>query len=259
MKHKLLSIGAVALALMAIQAKAAAPEMNAEQIKKMLATQVDGIVKLPATSMTLIEANGKSFLVSDNGRIVVTGKMYDMWNGVELTSVADVNKYAYKIDVSKLGLKLDDLGAITIGNGKKEVIAFIDPNSAPSHKFVQTAARLNQYTLKLIMIPGPEKESQEKVKKASCVAEKALVAKALIDNAWDKLLADVKECELLPLQKAIITSRIFGVNSSALPYVIRHDGQVTQSPIKNVEDWLADEDRSTEPGQASTKSAKPKK
>lgn len=234
------------IALSALSASAA--DTESEKIKKMMATQIDGTRKLSAQGLTMIEANGRTFLVSDNGRIVVTGRIFDMWNGVELKNISDVDKYTTRIDVGKLKLNADDLGAVSINQGKKEVIAFVDPNNAVSHRFIQSAAKLPGYTFKLVMIPGADEESFEKVKKAACVEDRGAVKKALVDNNWEKLLSEVKECDRLNLQRAIITARIFGVDQRQLPFVIRHDGYYRQGTFKDWDDWLSDvESKSDKP------------
>jgi thiol:disulfide interchange protein DsbC len=234
MKKTLFSM-AMGLAALAAQA---APDLDVNQIKNALKTQVDGVAKLPVGGLTMIEANGKTFLVSDNGRIVVMGKIYDIWNSVELKTVEDAERYANRIDIDKLGLKPDELGGINIGTGKKEVIMFLDANCTSCNKLIQSALKHNDYTFKVILLPMLNDDSVIKAKKAICNADKQAVAKALIDNTWDKLPAPPADCIVLPLQKAMTTARVFGIQK--VPFLVRNDGRVAANFSGDLGEWLSE-------------------
>lgn len=211
-------------------------EKDAEMLKNVLKTQVDAAVKLPVQGMHMIEAGGKTLFVSDNGRIVIVGKIYDMWNNVELKGVGDVDKYAMKIDIGKLGVNLDELKPIVIGNGKLEVVVFVDPNCPHCHKILQNAIRLKQYTFKFIPLPLLGPDSVEKVRKGLCHADKVAVSKALVDNQWEKIPVGEANCGQLPAEKSIILARILGVTS--IPFSIAPDGTIYQGVPKDYTAWL---------------------
>ena len=63
----------------------------------------------------MVKAGGKTFFMSDNGRFVITGTLIDVWNRVAVTELDQVERIANRIDLSKMKLKIDDLGTITGG------------------------------------------------------------------------------------------------------------------------------------------------
>ena len=55
--------------------------------------------------------------MSDNGRFAITGTMIEVWNRVAVTELDQVDQVANRIDLSKMKLKIDDLGPATVGSG----------------------------------------------------------------------------------------------------------------------------------------------
>ena len=257
MKYKLLSTFCaflVAASNVSAQVGDGFTEKEEERVKEILKTQVDGMVKLPITGIQLIEAGGNTYGVSDNGRFVFTGKIIDMWNGVQIKNTADANKYATKINVQKLGINFDELNPVVIGNGRSEFIVFVDPNCPHCHKILVAASKMKKHMFKFIMLPLLGSDSVEKMKKGACHNDRAAVSRALIDNKWEKITVGAADCGSVANQKAIVLARIFGVTS--VPFTISVvDGAVQQGVPPDFAAW-ADE-HSLENGTRGQKSFQP--
>lgn len=227
-----------AVALMGLTAFSHAAPSEAELIKEYLKYKVDGVRKLPVSGLSMIEAGGKMFIVSDNGRIVITGKIYDMWNGVEMKGIEDADRYSSKIDLKKLGLNIEELNPFSIGSGKSEVIIFIDPNCTDCYKLLQSAFKLPNHTFKVILLPILNVNSVEKAKRAICHTDKAMVTKAIFDNEWDKIPAAAKDCSTLAINKAIVIAKIFGM--TGIPFLIGPGGATSNTAPKDLAAWITE-------------------
>src|SRR5579884_2875490 len=53
---------------------------------------IEAMKPLPADQFQIVQSQGRIFLVSANGHYVVSGRVLDLWNGVEVRSVADIEK-----------------------------------------------------------------------------------------------------------------------------------------------------------------------
>jgi len=79
---------------------------------------IEGLKALPVHNLNMIKAGGKTFFMSDNGRFVITETLLDVWNRMAVTKLDQVDQIANRIDLSKMKLKIDDLGPVTVGYGK---------------------------------------------------------------------------------------------------------------------------------------------
>jgi thiol:disulfide interchange protein DsbC len=233
--------GAIALAALSLAGSAfaqSAPD-DVAQIKKLMHGKFDAVKRLPVTGLMIVEADGQVYLSSENGRIVVAnGRVYDMWNGLEIKEGKDVDKFANKIDLVKMGLNISDLAPLEVGAGKKTVVMFIDPSCPHCHRMMAQAAKLtNEYRFQFVLLPILGTESIEKSKKAICMADKQAAVKALIDNTLAKAPSPDVGCNLLPLQKALLTARIMGVDS--VPFIVAPDGTMQRGAPKDLSNWLS--------------------
>ncbi len=176
--------------------------------------------------------------MSDNGRFVITGTLIDVWNRVavtELDQVAmkvritslggmlsvgcrmalsssgasihidmDVEQIANRIDLSKMKLKIDDLGPVLFGTGKAQVVVFVDPRCPYCGKVQKQMEVLKgQYIFKLVPIPVLGQESQSLVVKIGCLLQtqsKDKARDALMHQAYDTLPSEIdSKCDREPV------------------------------------------------------------
>ena len=176
----------------------------------------------------------KSVLIKTfNGHFVVAGnfKLVDMWQGTIIGSVADT-KGIEKVDLHKIGFNPDELTAFTIGNGKKEVTIFVDPQCNYCHDLIGQLESLGkEYQFKLVLIPVFGKESAEITKKLICNKDKSQSLKALIDKDYSKLPPlpqsvpgaqdaqgnQIETCNIQALQKAVVATKLLDIEG--VPYI----------------------------------------
>ena len=77
---------------------------------------IEGLKALTIHGLNMVKAGGKTFFMLDNGRFVITGTLLDVWNRVAVTELDQVDQIASRIDLSKMKLKIDDLGPATVGS-----------------------------------------------------------------------------------------------------------------------------------------------
>ena len=215
-------------------------EMTAEV--KNIMKSVDEVKRLPATGLSMIKADDKVFLITDNGHFVVAGnfKLVDLWQGKIIGSVADT-KGIEKVDLRQIGFNPDELSTFTLGNGKKEVTIFIDPQCHYCHDLLGQLEPLGKdYKFNLVLIPVLGKESAEITKKLICNPNKPQSLKALLDQDYAKLPtldpvnlekvakgAQKAPCDLKALQKAVVATKLLdiqGVPTIFLPSKNVHRG-----------------------------------
>ena len=152
---------------------------------------IEGLKALPVHGLNMVKAGGRTFFMSDNGRFVITGTLIDVWNRVAVTELDQVDQIANRIDLSKMKLKIDDLGPVLFGTGKAQVVVFVDPRCPYCGKVQkQMDALKSHYTFKLVPIPVLGPESQSLVVKIGCMLQtqaKDKARDALMHQAYDTL------------------------------------------------------------------------
>jgi hypothetical protein len=123
-----------------ILALALSPLVQAEPVSEVSPVgKIDGMVSLPVTGMKAVESNGRIVFMSDSGRFVIDGTLYDAWSKKPLTSLEEIREAGNTLDLSRLGLKMDDLNPLTLGEGKKKVVVFVDPRCPHCHELLKQA------------------------------------------------------------------------------------------------------------------------
>ena len=211
-------------------AQSTKPTMDGEMTAEVrdIMRSVDAVKRLPVTGMSMIDADNKTFLITDNGHFVVAGnfKLVDMWQGKVISSVEDA-KGIDKVDLRKIGLSPDELSTFTIGTGKKEVVIFVDPQCNYCHDLIAQLEPLGkEYVFKLVLIPVLGKESAETIKKLLCNKDKAQSLQALVDKDYSKLPALVRQegsCDLKPLQKAVVATKLLDIQGVPFIFLPSHN------------------------------------
>jgi thiol:disulfide interchange protein DsbC len=170
---------------------------------------------LPAGGIQAVEAtDGQLLFISDTGRYVVRGNVYDLWHGVALTSLAQAEELAGRIDLKHLKLDVADLGALDLGTGP-DVVAFVDPQCLHYAAFFKDLALLtDRYRFRLIPLPIAE-DSQSAVLVVHCLAttDRAAALAALLEHQTD-VPAATGTCGQPTAQRTLITAQLFGVRGT---------------------------------------------
>ncbi|OAI17092.1 disulfide bond isomerase [Methylomonas koyamae] len=224
------------------------PKPNASDIAaSLLSINIDGMQDLPITGLKMVKSGGKTVFMSSNGRFAFYGgKLMDVWTQQEIKDLADIDNIANRIDLSKMKLNVDDLGPVSVGQGKESVLIFIDPRCPYCSKVMKDLQALqDKYTFKLVMVPILGPESQNIVVQLACQLGSADANTK--DTVRDRLLKQdyaglpterPTPCNKEPLQKAIVTAKLFGL--PGVPFLIAPDGRTHSGAPDVLADWLAD-------------------
>ena len=190
---------------------------------------IDAMRRLPEEGFHLIEAQGQLMLVSTNGHFVVTGgRLIDLWNDVEVTRVADLDR-TQRLPLARMGIRAQELGGVSVGtlDAEKFATVFLDPASPETAKLLpQLRSLMTTYRLDVVFVPAR--------------AERATVSRALIcdheaasvflsTGAKPEPPAAGDSCGLKELERARTTVHLLGIRT--LPFTVAPNGStVAGSP-----------------------------
>lgn len=223
-----------------------APKLSPADIAAgLLSVNIDGMQDLPITGLKMVKTGDQIVFMSSNGRFALYGgKLLDVWTQQEIKELADIDRIAKRIDLSRMKLNIDDLGPVTVGHGKDAVLVFIDPRCPYCAKVIKDLQTLqDRYTFKLVMLPLLSEASQTIVVQLAC--QLASGDKNSRDNVRERLLKqdytglpsdNPAHCNKEPLQKAIVTAKLFGL--PGVPFLIAPDGRTHSGAPESLADWL---------------------
>lgn len=210
------------------------------------ANQVPGIKEgvtspLPMNGMIAAVKNGKIAFVSDNGRFVFQGTVYDTWSQKNIESIRDA-EVAYKtIDVKKTKFQVDDLNPLTVGSGEKTVIIFTDPFCPSCHVLLDDIKKTEGYTFKIVYVPLMGDESSKVVRAMQCIKDRDSANTVMLGFAKPLSIvgkAEVEGCDTSPIAKRIVSAHMFGIKG--VPFMIRDDGLIRLGYDKgDLTNWLS--------------------
>jgi len=215
----------------------------------LLSIKIDGMQDLPISGLKMVKSGEQTVFISSNGRFAFYGgKLMDIWTHQEIKELADIDRIANRIDLSRMKLKADDLGAVTVGHGKGQVLMFIDPRCPYCGKVMKDLKDLqalqDQYTFKLVMVPILGPESQNIVVQLACqlgssdTKAKDAVRDRLLKQDYAGLPTELPaQCNKEPLQKAVVTAKLFDLKG--VPFLIAPDGRIHSGAPEVLADWLA--------------------
>lgn len=224
----------------------------------LLSIKIDGMQDLPISGLKMVKTGNQTVFISSNGRFAFYGgKLMDIWTQQEIKELPDIDKIANRIDLSRMKLKADDLGPVTVGHGKGQVLVFIDPRCPYCGKVMKDLQALqDQYTFKLVMVPILGPESQNLVVQLACqlgssdTKAKDAVRDRLLKQDYAGLPTEPPaQCNKEPLQKAVVTAKLFDLKG--VPFLIAPDGRTHSGAPEVLADWLADKPNPS-PSQATT-------
>lgn len=211
-----------------------------EKIKKMF----NSTAPLKVGYLIAIEATpGKMVLVSENGRFIFQGKVYDTYNSMkQLTGVEDIKNYALKANLRKLSIDPDTLSSARIGNGEKEAVFFVDAGSSLTHELIDLVndfPEKDDYTFYFVPIPADNSKSKELALKFYCAREEGnpQIGNLLYSGKLDKL--STNKCKMDNYDKTMTAAYYAGVDG--LPFLIDYDGSISRGiPMQGLYQWLTE-------------------
>jgi len=202
---------------------------------------IEDQVSLGAGEFQVIKLRGKPdyYLVSANGRFVVSGLPYDLWQGKQLESIADVTNAIREAHLPDLVKLLPELAPFQIGSGPKTEIVFVDPHCPFCAQLLGQISQLaqdNRHSFMIVPIGVLGQQSQIEVRQLHCAQDQAAALQSLMAHDYTTKLPQVANCDPLALQKRVVLARLLPVK--AVPYIIRDDGVMQEGMPPNVRLWL---------------------
>lgn len=201
----------------------------------------DNIVMLPVAGMLAIEKNGKFAVVSDNGRFIIQGSLYDTWSQKELKTLDEARVAANYIPIDKAKMGFEDLSPMSIGTGDKAITMFADP-ACKFCKDIMDEARQSLpegYRLDVLMLPLLTERSATRTQELHCAEDKAAAWQAAVKGDMNSPLAQKPKgaCEIDVIGKRRLTAQFIGARN--VPFLIRDDGLTRQGkPTEGLRAWI---------------------
>jgi thiol:disulfide interchange protein DsbC len=216
---------------MSLVARAADPDIPTDVLKG-----IEAMKPLPAEGFEVIQSQGRLLLVSTNGHFVVSGRIFDLWNTIEVHSVADVDRTA-RIPLAHLGLTAQSLGGVSLGKSeaREAVTVFMDPGSPQSQQLLAPLRELaRQRRVDLVFVPAqPARAGLSRA--FICHPE---MAKSFFESTrLPDPPADTDPCGTGELQRARVTAQLIGVRT--LPFSIAPNGATVSGVPKNYAQFIS--------------------
>ena len=171
--------------------------------------------------------------VSENGRYIMRGVVFDMWEGKTLDTVEALRDSLSTINLSRFGLKEEDVRPFHYGTGPEEVVVFVDPYCPYCHQLLQEIqkdpAYSERYTWTIYTVAYLGDNSTRAVTALSCAADEEASLKALMahDQAYYQRAFQARgnECDPKPILQRMILAQMVG--AAGTPYIIGPRGGVS--------------------------------
>lgn len=204
-------------------------------------TKNDNIVVLPAGGMMAIEKDGKFAVISDNGRFLIQGTIFDTWTQKELKTLQAVKVAAKYIPIDKTKVGFEDLAPMSVGTGSKAITMFSDPACGFCKEVIAEARSSlpEGFRLDVLMLPLLSERSATRTKELHCAQDKAAAWKAGMQGDLTTPLAQKPEgaCDVDIIGKRRITAQFLGARN--VPFLIRDDGLTHEGkPSQGLRAWI---------------------
>ncbi len=217
--------------------------------------KIKKMVSIPTNAIHVVQAeDGYTMYIIDNGHFALVGNLVDIWNQKVLTTPDEIQEAISKIDLKRIGFKVENLNHITLGKGKEVVTVFVDPRCGYCHQLMSEINAdpmfLKSYTFHFIITPVLGKPSQILSKKLLCTTETDQKAK------FDALRGGSRAIDALPmdsdgvcenedqLNKTTLIAKAIGLQG--VPMVIAPDGRFSRGKPESLKDFLVPKKEKTE-------------
>lgn len=213
---------------------------------------IERIVAIDAEVIRAIQAkDGKLMYLVDNGRFAFVGKMIDVWNRKELLTIDEVADAVSRIDLTRMGFKVEKVNHISVGKGEKHTTVFVDPQCGWCHKLIQELNAnpdlLEKYTFDFVIVPVLGDRSVALSKKLFCAKTNDQNKKyaALVGGATNiERLEQAEDCDLSNFEGTRLTANAIGLRG--VPMIISHDGRFERGKPRDLRAFLEPDAKGTE-------------
>lgn len=218
----------------------AAPSLSSDSIRTQ-AAHLQQIVTLPIRGMRAVQSQNTAgdsqiLFISDTGRFAISGQLIDILQQKPLSTVAEMQEVASRLDLKKLGLDVKTLNTITLGVGAQEVVIFIDPRNPSCLALAKEARALTKrYTFQFVLIPVLGDKSHQIAKQVSCETDKARLLTALLNGTLEKNLSQTA-CHSDAYERTLLLAQLIPIEG--VPTLIAPDGRIHRGRPPHLKTWL---------------------
>lgn len=192
---------------------------------------IDAMRQLPADGFHVVESQGRLLLVSTNGHYVVTGgRLLDLWNQLEIRSVADVEA-TLRLPLSRMGISTSDLGGVSVGLDAPvaAVTVFLDPASPESQKLLPQLRNLAaERRVDLVFVPArPERTNVSR----ALICDGDAARKFFSSSSIPAGVSGPQNCGNQELERARVTVQLLGIKN--LPFSVTANGATVAGTPKD--------------------------
>lgn len=233
-KIVLTTIAALSLSCSAVANQVAAPT-SPEDVE----TTLNKVVPLPANKLFFAEDEDATYIFSQSGRFVFTGKVYDTWQKKYIENKADaLNSHTVRLE--EIGFPPELLGAIhTKQSGMSDAVVITDPNCSACKAIyddIEDALPDARISYVLTNLVGGE-DSVDAITEMYCATNHNDAIEKLKGDDDIELVYD-NDCDQTRLLKNIQLATLLDVQR--LPVVINSVGRIQQGVPSDLEAFLGE-------------------
>ncbi|MCF8030675.1 MAG: hypothetical protein K9K39_07250 [Desulfohalobiaceae bacterium] len=185
--------------------------------------------ELPIKGINLVRTEqGNTYFISKDGRYIFQGRLYDVWNGEEIDSAKELERFSDRVDLDHLGVRKEKLFSLNLGSGEKEVHVFVDPRCHHCRelvKHIRDSGELREsYVFRVVISPISSKQSRNRARKLRQVAQRnaTRALDAFVDNTDPDI--ELKDKSYPELEYNILLAKALSIES--VPFLVSPDGRI---------------------------------
>ncbi|MBU2959152.1 DsbC family protein [Paracoccus sp. 1_MG-2023] len=181
--------------------------------------------------------------MSQNGRFVMRGVIFDTWIGETIQTMDDLQASMKNVNLADLGLKDEDVDPFYYGHGPRKVTMFVDPFCPYCgqlfDELVSDPSYQEDYTFTIMTVPFLGDNSTRAVNALSCSQDRDAAIEALLhkNSRWMMAAQIPENCDIQPVLQRTILSQMLGV--TGVPYIIGAEGGVSRGMPPSLRTFLA--------------------
>lgn len=237
MKH-LRIMGLLAATLFSVSSQAAEERSKPMEKLKELGLDPESVVEMPVNGMMAYQAkNGTMKFITKDGRYVFSGPVTDLWARQELEDNTDIEMSAHTVPLDSMGIDVDLLDPLVVGEGDKVVHIITDPLCPACKKLNDLLPEYaDEYTFKILALPALGDRSRPTARKIACETDREKAVQALLSGDYDSL-ADPQNCNLDAYKQALFLADYIGVRE--VPFLIGPNDIIQRGLPRDFGQWLA--------------------
>lgn len=212
-------------------------ELTLQELIEKSGIEIEDVIQLPIKSIAAVSDNeGTIMFIADSGRYVIHGSLIDLWEGEILTTMREIKKSVEQVDIRGQGVDIDKMNVVTLGDGPREIIIFVDPVCPTCTKLIEDASELtDEYTFKFVVVPAFGGVSNDLSKQIFCAAEPEKKLDAL-KNQTIAQLAVKEKCPLDYYDQTLMVAHMLSIDG--VPFIISRKDKVFRGRPAHLEQWL---------------------